>query len=102
MNCAMAARVEQNSVFIFVRSTVYLVEKMVVVPSCLRRYCLLADWADSVLCLPETKDLGFGFQDLGHDSTSTEIEVGFPCWVEWVGCRPDEDMTLNGYFANVE
>ncbi len=66
-----------------------------VVPSGFSSDALLADWADSVLQSPEAKSLAFALQGFHDHSALAPFEVGLPHGIEWVGCCPDEGMSLD-------
>jgi hypothetical protein len=56
---------------------------------------LIADRAESSLLFPESKQPAFSLERCLHANIETLLKVAFPCWVVWVGCSLDFDVSCN-------
>ena len=68
-------------------------------PSSLLGHQLVADWAETVLLLPEIEEPLFPFEGCLHVSVETPFKVDFPLGVIWIGFLLDFDVPFNWHMA---
>lgn len=95
----MTGGVKEHSVFCMVCASFALPDEMVAMPSRYSGDSLVAQWADSVLFLPEGEKASSPSQVLFHFHVETFFKVPFPGWVKWVGCSLYEDMPLDFHIS---
>ena len=102
VNQLMARWMEQNSVFISVRTAVHSLLNVVVMPPSLRSDFLLADWTDSVLFSPKTYELAAPFEGFCHFALQPFLKVHLPGRIEGIGSRSGGDVPFNRQLTYVE
>ena len=95
----MAVGMKEHAVFCPICASFASPDQMMAMPSRNLGDFLVAHWADSVLFLPEMRELSFPGQVLFHFHVETFFKVCFPGWVKWVGCSLNEDMPLDFHIS---
>src|SRR2546421_12868169 len=91
----MAGGVKEHSVFRMVCASFASPDEMMAMPSSDFGDSLVAQWADSVLLLPDREKASFPSQVPFHLHVETFFKVRFPGWIKWVGCSLYKGMPLD-------
>lgn len=95
MQLAMAFRVKKLTVRCAIRSTQYLGDDVVAVPTCFLGDRFAATDALSALRSPEIEQHSTTCKGLGHEPALTSLEVHLPCGMIWIRVSLDLDVTTD-------